>query len=141
MLSDEQRDTIEDSVWVVNTVLKKQGLENDEDMRQSALLYMCKCIQRFDPSKNIKWTTFAYKNIYLFVKRNFKKQQEKSIPTVSENMFYLADKEDDIEIYDFDDPKGVLEAFKGICTPDPSPMILPFEITWKSRSFPVVLDI
>lgn len=77
MLSDEQRKIIEDSLWVVNTALKKQHLQYDDDMRQSAILYMCKCIERFDPSKNIKWTTYAYKNVYLFIKRTHKKQQER----------------------------------------------------------------
>ena len=37
MLSDEQRETIENSLWVVNTALKNQGLSSDEDLRQSAI--------------------------------------------------------------------------------------------------------
>lgn len=79
MLSKEQADTISNSIWVVNTALKRQGLQYDADMRQSAILYMCNCLQRYDPSKNVKWTTYAYKNVYLYIKRShlseIKKQQ------------------------------------------------------------------
>lgn len=77
MLSTEQQNIIENSIWVVNTALKKQGLQADEDLRQSAILYMCKCIQRYDPEKHIKWTTFAYKNVYLFIKRTHIKRMVK----------------------------------------------------------------
>ena len=69
MLTKEQQHTIEHSIWVVNTALQKQGLSSDEDLRQSAILYMCKCIERFDPSRDIKWTTYAYRNIYLYIKK------------------------------------------------------------------------
>lgn len=74
MLSKEQQEIINNSIWVVNCALKKQGLQNNEDLKQSAILYMCRCLERFDPSKNIKWTTFAYKNVYLFIKRTLYKQ-------------------------------------------------------------------
>ena len=69
MLSKEQQQIIENSLWVVNTALQKQNIE-DKDIKQDALLYMCKCIERFDPSKGIKWETFAYKNVYLYIKRH-----------------------------------------------------------------------
>ena len=35
---------------------------------------MCKCLERFDPTKNIKWTTYAYENVYLFIKRKNRKE-------------------------------------------------------------------
>lgn len=69
-----QKKEIENSVWIVNTALKRQGLSCNKDLRQSAILYMCECLMRFDPSKNIKWTTYAYKNVYLFIKRTHKKE-------------------------------------------------------------------
>lgn len=77
MLSKEQQSIIEDSIWVVNTALKNQGLElspKTEDLRQSAILYMCKCLERFDPTRNIKWSTYAYKNVYLYIKRQNKRE-------------------------------------------------------------------
>ena len=78
MLSSEQQDIIENSIWVVNTALKRQGLTHNEDLRQSAIVYMCECLMRFDPSKNIKWTTFAYKNVYLYIKRTYKKEHKRT---------------------------------------------------------------
>src|SRR5574344_1642765 len=74
MLTAEQQNIIENSIWVVNTALKRQGLTYNKDLRQSAIVYMCECLTRFDPSRNIKWTTYAYKNVYLFIKRTHKKE-------------------------------------------------------------------
>ena len=70
-LTDFQQKTIEDSIWIVNTVLQKLGLNccpDTEDLRQTAILHMCKVIRRFDPDRNIKWETFAYTCIYRFIK-------------------------------------------------------------------------
>lgn len=78
MLTAEQQNIIENSIWVVNTALKRQGLTYNEDLRQSAIVYMCECLMRFDPSKNIKWTTFAYKNVYLYIKRTYKKEHKRT---------------------------------------------------------------
>ena len=39
MLNDEQRKTLEQSLWVVNTVIKELGLQLDDDMRSQASLY------------------------------------------------------------------------------------------------------
>lgn len=69
MLSKSQQEIIENSLWVVNTALKKQGLENNDDLRQDAILYLCQCLTRFDPLKGVKWSTYAYRNIFLYVKR------------------------------------------------------------------------
>lgn len=74
MLSDEQRETIENSLWVVNTALKNQGLSSDEDLRQSAILYMCTCLERYDERKHAKWTTYAYKSVYFYIKRLHNKE-------------------------------------------------------------------
>lgn len=88
MLSAEQQSIIENSIWVVNSALKKQNLSYDEDLRQSAILYMCRCLEKFDPSKNIKWTTFAYKNVYLFIKRKNRKDKLKASYQVQEDVMF-----------------------------------------------------
>lgn len=67
-MTPQQQQTIIDSMWIVNTALKRQGIIS-EDLRQDALLYMCKIISRFDASLGVKWETYAYKNIYLYLKR------------------------------------------------------------------------
>ena len=79
MLTPQQQKVIEDSLWVVNTALKRLGLQNDEDLRQDACLYLCKCLERFNPDKNVKWTTYAYKNIYLYTIRIRKDKIKKSL--------------------------------------------------------------
>lgn len=92
MLTAEQRKTVEESIWIVNTVLKKLGLQTDDDMRQTALLYMCSCIQRFDNTRGVKWSTFAYKSIYLYVVREKQTQRKKDAQLVEESkMFYMSD--------------------------------------------------
>ena len=88
MLSEEQQKTIENSIWVVNTALKKQGLQADEDLRQDAILFMCKCLQKFDPSKNIKWTTYAYRNVFLYIKRIHHKQVKKNSMLVCDDLVF-----------------------------------------------------
>lgn len=95
MLSKEQQDIIENSIWVVNTALKKQGLQADEDLRQSAILYMCECIQRFDPTQQVKWTTFAYKSVYLYIQRQHKKEMVYNSRLLPEEMFYVVEKRED----------------------------------------------
>lgn len=87
MLSLEQQNIIENSIWVVNTALKKQGLQADKDLRQSAILYMCGCLQRFDPNRNIKWTTYAYKNVYLYIKREHQKEVNVQSHLIDEDFF------------------------------------------------------
>lgn len=93
-LTDEQRKIIENSLWVVNTALKKQGLSNDEELRQEAILYMCKCLQRYSKMHMVKWTTYAYKNIFLYIKRvhadEMKRMNSEIITDIIED-FYLSE--------------------------------------------------
>lgn len=76
MLSAEQQKLINDSLWIVNTVLKKFNLQRDEDMRQEAIVYLCSCVERFDQNRNVKWSTYAYSNIYWFIARRKQEEQE-----------------------------------------------------------------
>lgn len=90
-LSPLQQKDIEDSLWVVNSALKQQGLSNNEDLRQSAILYMCECRLRFDPQKHIMWTTFAYRNVYLFIKRMACKERKKQSNIINKDIFDIED--------------------------------------------------
>ena len=67
-MTPQQQQTIIDSEWIVNTALKRQGIIS-EDLKQDALLYMCKIISRYNASFGVKWETYAYKNVYLYLKR------------------------------------------------------------------------
>lgn len=117
MLSKEQQDIIENSIWVVNTALKKQGLQADSDLRQSAILYMCRCLQRFDPNRGIKWTTYAYKNVFLYIKRQHRKEIERNSHLINEDIFDLDpsvyERQQEIE---FDFSKCRVEKIMKICT-------------------------
>ena len=114
MLSAEQQKTIEESLWVVNDVLKNLGLQGDEDLRQEANLYLCRCLERFNPSYNTKWTTYAYKNIFMFVKLCNRRQAPKQAQCIDFTSY--ADNMDDIVIAR---PQGVLDmAILKKCTPE-----------------------
>ena len=89
MLSAEQQKivTSEDSLKLVNSILKKLGIKNDEDLRQDAMYYLCKCIVRFDPNKGTKWTTYAYKNVMMYVKSIKKRQLQKQVHSIDFTSF------------------------------------------------------
>lgn len=115
MLTAEQQSIIENSIWVVNTALKRQGLQYDDDLRQSAILYMCRCIERFDPSKNIKWTTYAYRNVYMYIRTKHAKQVKKERGIVGD-IYCLP-----LQFYDEQQQKKdystfMIEAIKQKCT-------------------------
>lgn len=70
-LTSEQITAIENSQWIVNDLLKGYGVSFDNDLRQSALLYMCECMLRYNPQRG-KWETYAYSNVKHFVLRSLK---------------------------------------------------------------------
>ena len=83
MLSAEQQRTIESSRRLVNGILKELELQRDEDLRQEIMCYLCECIQRFNPDGGTKWTTYAYANVWMFVKR-YKKRARRYASQVSD---------------------------------------------------------
>lgn len=91
MLTFEEQNIIENSLWIVNTALKRQGLQANEDIKQSAILYMCKCIKNFDPSKQIKWNTYAYKNVFLYIKRTHAKDIKKRSFLVNQDIYDMVE--------------------------------------------------
>lgn len=114
-----QQKEIEDSVWVVNTALKRQGLSCNEDLRQSAILYMCECLLRYDPTKGIKWTTFAYKNVYLFIKRTHKKENKRTQ--------YECDCDDDLMLIGGQQNQQntfIVENIMDLCTPNEKKILM-----------------
>lgn len=116
MLSKEQQKVIENSIWVVNTALKKQGLQSDKDLRQSAILYMCKCLERFEPDKNIKWTTYAYKSVSLYIKKTHSKDVKKNSIYVNDDITSLNLPMETPNM--FDEAKHIINNLKAHCTPE-----------------------
>lgn len=119
MLSLEEKNIIEDSTWIVNTVLKRQGLQCDDDIRQSAYLYMCKCIKKYDPTLQIKWTTYAYKSVYLYVKKVHAREIKKATAITDEDIsdikdLVLCNKQG---ISPVPNAKYVLDEIMTLCTP------------------------
>lgn len=125
MLSKEQQNIIENSIWVVNTALKRQGLQADEDLRQSAILYMCKCLERFDPSKDIKWTTYAYKSVFLFIRRTHGKEMKKRSMFIDDDIFNLVEPIPSPldEHIMFNESKHIIDSIKAVCSPEESQII------------------
>ena len=76
MMTKEQQQMVLDSSWVVNTALQRLGVKHDEDLIQEGNFYLCKCSQNFNKEKNVLWSTYAYKSVYLYLKRVIKKRNE-----------------------------------------------------------------
>ena len=114
MLTPEQQNIIENSIWVVNSALKRQGLTHNEELRQSAIVYMCECLMRYDPSKNIKWTTYAYKNVYLFIKRTHKKEYLKCNMEKKDDVVNIDTTADPVE---YDENILLVQNIFSLCTP------------------------
>ena len=113
MLDKEQQNLIEKSMWVVDVALAKQNMQDDEDMRQEALLYLCKCLERFDKSKGVKWTTYAFKSVYLFLKKrklsdNARKRREICCDSLPEP------KNGDLMYSEINNTENIVET---VCTP------------------------
>lgn len=119
MLTKEQQNIIENSIWVVNTALKKQGLQKDSDLRQNAILYMCLCLARFNPDKNVKWETFAYKSVYLYIKRlNYKEVKRKSREVSLDTMYSVKASETWVdELEQLNEEEIAIAKLKAVCTP------------------------
>jgi len=121
-LTAHQQEIIENSIWVVNTALKNQGLAlspKTEDLRQSAILYMCEALQRFDPNRKIKWETFAYKNVYLFIKRKHIKEVKKLMLEADYEDLYLQPAPMPLDgLEEYDESKHRVAQIMSVCTPD-----------------------
>lgn len=114
-LTLEQQRLVEDSLWVVNSAMKKQGCAGDKDIRQEATLYMCKCAMRFDPTMGVQWTTYAYKSVRLYIKRIIKRKQKKAAPIAEEDVFDLPLVQP-VRMEE-DNTKFIVDQIYGLCTP------------------------
>lgn len=100
VLDDKQREIIENSLWIVKYALQVNKIQDyDEDLYQSAVLELIKCLGRFDESRGVKWTTFAVRSIVLYVRREKTKGHNENQISLSDNSLY---KVEDITDYDND---------------------------------------
>ena len=116
VLSSEQKKKIEDSLWGVNTVLKRLGLSGDEDLRQGGILYMCKCLERYNPETGVKWTTYAYKSVYLYIKRMNRRKKKLSEREVYDEVIILTQEDKTEQAISAEESKIVLRQIGGLCT-------------------------
>ena len=99
-LSNKEKEIIQNSLWVVNSALKSLKLERDKDLRQDCILYMCHCLKRYDKSKGVKWTTYAFKCITMYASREnaHRKQVDSHLVfqggTVGEEVAVITDSDD-----------------------------------------------
>lgn len=96
-LTTEQQRLVENGSWVVNAVLKQLGLQDNDELRGNAYYYLCKCATRYDATKGVKWSTYAYKSVYLFVTRENAKEHEYQSHLVDDSILEETPTETDIE--------------------------------------------
>ena len=91
MLTDEQRKTVEESMWVVDAVMHRLSIR-DEDTKQELLYWLSWSIEKYDPQREVLWTTFAYTCVY---RRALNIMRKKENPCLSyDGFFSIADTED-----------------------------------------------
>lgn len=69
MLTVEQKQLVEEHLWVAKAVLKKYGLARDKDWQSIANLELIKCATKYDRAYGVKFSTYAYKSILLAIRR------------------------------------------------------------------------
>ena len=75
-MTPEKENMILECGWVVNTVLNNLNMRS-EDYSQIAMLYLCGLVDKYDATKNVKWTTYAYNNLTLYLKHYRKVERKK----------------------------------------------------------------
>ena len=68
MTLEERNKKVEENLPLVTFSLNKLGVVFDEDYFQQGVLELIRCVDRFDEKKGIKFSTYADKNIKLFLK-------------------------------------------------------------------------
>nr|CAI9751042.1 RNA polymerase sigma factor [Caudoviricetes sp.] len=68
MTLEERNKKVEENLPLVTFSLNKLGVAFDEDYFQQGVLELIRCVDKFDEKKGIKFSTYAVKNIKLFLK-------------------------------------------------------------------------
>ena len=75
-MTAEQQQTILDTLWIGDNALRRQKRAYDEDLRQVAIIYLCKCLLRYNADLGVKWNTYAYKSVDLYIRREIEKEKK-----------------------------------------------------------------
>lgn len=68
MTLEERNKRVEENLPLVTFCLKKLGKDFNEDYFQQGILELIRCVNNFDESKGIAFSTYAVKNIKLYLK-------------------------------------------------------------------------
>lgn len=90
-------DRLEDSAWIVRAVVNRLK-PNDEDLFQSIYLYLCKCVERFDEGRGVKWSTYAFKSAYYYGLMYLKQEARAQCQELGEDIIADEDIEEDIDL-------------------------------------------
>ena len=88
---------IEESTWIVRAVVNRLS-PHDDDLLQSIYLYLCKCVERFDEERGIKWSTYAFKSAYYYGLMFLKQESRLQCQELTEDILADESIEEDIEI-------------------------------------------
>ena len=95
-MTDIERERVENSAWIVRAVVNRLR-PNDEDLGQSIYLYLCKCSQRYDENRGVKWATYAFKNAYYFGMMWLKREKRYILDELCEDVMSCEDIQGDLE--------------------------------------------
>ena len=88
MLNEEQKQLVEENTWIVDAVLRKLKQSHNKDLRQEGLL--CLCMIADKDIQHARWQTYAYKTIFLNLRKQVMQEQERKSKTIltSEVKYY-----------------------------------------------------
>lgn len=116
MLSEEQREFIENNTWIVDAVLRKLNQSHNEDLRQEGLLCLCKLVDK--DIQHATWQTYAYKTIFFNLRKKVMEEQDRKKSTiVVEEVKYYKEKKSNKS-----DRSFIMEIYKK-CTPTEQELI------------------
>lgn len=67
-----------ENIRLVREIMERLGLKGDEDLEQDTLLYLYKRRGNYDPNRNTKWSTYAWKVAETYLKTMNARKVEKA---------------------------------------------------------------
>lgn len=92
-LNESQKKTVQNSLWIIHTVLKELNVKGNADLKQIGWLALCKAVLKFDKNKGTQWNTYAYTCVYRLVCREINYSYRTHKTEVSIENFYSIQEE------------------------------------------------
>lgn len=74
-MNAEHTALVENNIGIVGACMKRLKIR-DEDLFQDACLQLCRCAEKFSPALNVKFSTYAFRCVYLFLLRQILAKHE-----------------------------------------------------------------